>query len=156
MAMMNPFRSAMKTLDFMSADVAVIAGEWYTLGKFTCPAGVGKAIGYGPGRGQAEAEGRIYADFRDNAVAPGAVINGMIRIEAWDPQDRVERVLFEARTEQLRTSATDRTQQLAFPERIPGISKDWKLALRFKADANVTVSRTNTVLLMDVTEYTDR
>lgn len=149
----NPFRSTLGIADFMTADVATLAGQWNELGRYTLKAGMGLAIGYGAMEGLDAAAGRIYADIKDNGVAPGTATNGKLRIDLESPQKRVIRTIFESRTERLRTTLTDPTKQIPLPYHDAVATEDYSFVLRFMPDAAVTVGKTNSSLLMDVTTF---
>lgn len=149
----NPFRTTLGTGDFMAADVLCAVGQYVELGRNTVQAGVALALGYGSMEGQDSANGRLYLDVRNNGVAPGVIANGKVRIDIHNAQDRVIATIFEGRTERLRTSGTDPRQQLPFPWINAVNTEDVSFVFKFRADAAVTVSKTNTILSMDATIY---
>jgi hypothetical protein len=150
----KPFRTQLNKMQLISAATVVLNPNQYVeLGRFTVQAGTALALGYGAMEGQDSAAGRLYMDFRDNAANPGAVVNGTIRIDTHNAQDRPTGTIFEARTEALRTSATDRTQQLPFPWINAVGTEDVAFVLKFKGDAAVTLGQANTVILCDATNY---
>lgn len=153
----NPFANTLGASDLIAAAApAVVAGQWNELGRYTVSAGMAVALGFGGMEGQDSAAGRIYMDLRDNAVAPGAAINGRIRFTLDNPQKRTERVLFEARTERLRTTAADPTKQIPFSFIDAVATEDWSLVLEYMPDAAQTVGRANCVILVDVTTFDAR
>jgi hypothetical protein len=154
MALLNPFRSVFKAADLLGAvDVALVATKYREVGRFTVPAGTAYAIGYGGNPGQDSAEGRFYADI--NSIVPGD-LDGMVRLVLLDPQERVLETLFECHTSQLRTSATDRSQQLPVPEHAAKIGEDYSIAFEMKPDADGTVDVSACILYLDVTVYSVR
>lgn len=154
--LMNPFRSVLKASDLLDADTVLSNGKYVELGRYTVPAGTAVAIGYGGNVGQDSAQGRFYADINDDTATP-ADEDGMLRLVLLDPQERVVETLFECHTSQLRTSATDRTQQLPMPEHPAKFGEDWILALEMKGDADGdTVKVSVCVLYLDITVYSVR
>lgn len=147
------YRSAFTTAKLMTADVSAVAGQPIILGKYTVQAGEVIQLGYGDLNAQESAEGRIFIDIRDNGVSPGVVKEGLIRFTAYTPQGRPQRILGEFRTEQLRTDKTNRTLQIPFPGMPFGIGEDKYIAVEFVPDTTATISKTNTIILFDVTQY---
>lgn len=153
----NPFYNTLGTTQLISAAApAVVAGQWNELGRCIVSAGMGVALGFGGMEGLDSAAGRIFMDLRDNGVSPGAVINGRVRFTLDNPQKRTERVLFEARTERLRTTASDPTKQISFSFVDAVATEDWSLVLEYMPDAAQTVGQANTVILVDVTTFDAR
>lgn len=153
MALINPYRSALTAADLLDADTACVAGKFVEVGRYTVPAGMAICLGYGGLAGQDQAEGRIYSKLQK---AGPAAVPGMVRLVLLDPQDRPVETLFEARTEQLETSATDRTQQMPFPEHPAKFGEDWTLSFQLKGDAADTVDVSICTLFMEVTTFTVR
>lgn len=147
----NAWRSAFRLADFMAADVAVVTGQWNKLGEFQIDPGQIIALGYGELAGQQDASGRIFADFRDNTAAPGANFDGIVQIAIYDANDHPMMILDEYRTEQLRTSSSDRREQIALPFNNTYASQYKKYVLFFKPDAAGTISHTNSKLMLDTT-----
>jgi hypothetical protein len=151
--LINPFRSVLKATDLLDADTTLATDKFTEIGRYTVPAGTAVAIGYGGSNGQDSAQGRFYADI--NKAGP-ADVDGIVRLVLLDPQERVVETLFECHTAQLRTSATDRSQQLPMPEHPAKFGEDWILALHMKGDAADLVDVSICVLYMDVTVYSVR
>ena len=152
----NPFSSALTRADFIPDAVASVvcpAGRFTELGRFIIVAGVAIALGHGELAGQDAAHGRIFADIRDAGTTPGLVINGLLRFDIHTPQDFVERTLWQERTENLRTSATDRQQQIPMPIIPDVVGEDWFLVMKFRPDATATVGRANTLLVVSATQF---
>lgn len=144
-----PYRTALKMSDFGSADKVMTQNVWEQVGSYTVPAGHAIALGYGGLVGQDSANGRIY--FDPNTIVP-ADIAGSVRIAVHNARDEFVRILFEARTEQLRTSATDRQQQLPFPLIPMRVWQDWKIIVYIRNDvAGETFDISASVLLADST-----
>lgn len=147
----NAWRSAFKLSDFMSADTAVVTGQWNKLGQVQINPGQIIALGFGELAGQQDASGRVFIDIRDNTASPGAVFEGTIQLAIYDANDHPLMVLDEYRTEQVRTSSTDRREQIALPFNNVYASQYKKYCLFFKPDVAGTISHTNSKLLMDTT-----
>lgn len=155
MPITNTFHN-MYTLDqFMSADVGVTQDKWVELGYYEVVPGQELSPGYGQQADQQNAVGRIYAQFKDNQATP-AEVKGRLRLSVYSHQDQPMNngIVFELRTEQLSTSATDRRLQIPFPRWIGDISAFKRLKLEFKADATATIAKANSTMLMDVTDMT--
>jgi hypothetical protein len=149
----NPRRSNFTKNELISGDIPINASSYTQIGVYTILAGVARALGFGMLSGQDSSEGRIFMALK---TAADADINGTIRIELRDPEDVPIKTLYEARTETLRTSETDRTVQVPFNERPEIIGEDYKLAVLVKGDAAVTVAKANSTILMDTTTYSVR
>lgn len=149
---MSTFRSALITSDFMTGTVTCPAGIFTRLGARVIQAGELLSLGYGSQSGQQDAQGRIFADVRDNGTAPGLQVNGTFRITAYTPQDRPLVILAEFRTEALNQNSADRTKLLPWPESIYQVSEDKKIVIEFKPDATATISNVNTKMVIDITE----
>lgn len=146
------FRSAM-TADTLLKDTTVTAGQYHVIGEFKVEAGQLIRLGYGSNDSQEGANGRLYLDLKDNSASPGVAIDGVVRFTVHSPQGRPIRILAEYRTETLRTDKSNRTLQIPFAaNNFPYISEDKKLIVEFKPDANGTVGKVNTDLIMDITE----
>jgi hypothetical protein len=149
---MVTFRSALITSDFMTGTVSCTAGLFTRLGARTIQAGELMSLGYGSQSGQGDAQGRIFVDLRDNTASPGVQVAGTVRLTAYTPQDRPLVILAEFRTESLNQNNSDRTKLVPWPESIYQLSEDKKLVMEFKPDATVTVSNTNSKMVIDITE----
>lgn len=150
------YRSAFTKSELISGDVVCAAGQFNRLGAYVVKAGEAISVGFGNQSGQQNAQGRIYIDLKDNAAAPGANTNGLLRMVAYSPQDRPVEIIWEARTESLRTNSSDRTQQNPYQEHDLMVPEDKKLVLEFLPDAAVTVGKANSTVLMDITRFTVR
>lgn len=147
------YRSAMKEDDFLKADTGVSKGSFIKIGEYTVLAGELVRLGYGDNNTQNGAQGRIFADIKDNAVAPGANLDGTLRISVHSAQGQPLKVLAQYRTETLRTNISDRSLQIPFPNTaFPYVSRDKKIVLEFSPDVDgKTVGATNTTILFDIT-----
>jgi hypothetical protein len=153
--MAERFRSALTQADLISAaTVTCTAGVPVQLGHRKIEAGEMIAIGYGQQSGQESAQGRVYMDLRDSSASPGAVMKGLVRLQAYSPQGRPIRILGEWRSEVLATGKDDRTKQVPLPEDIYYLPEDRKLVLEFIADATQTLGKTNSSIYLDTTTET--
>lgn len=149
--MAERFRSALVANDLIgAATVSVLAGQYVKLGELKVEAGELVAIGYGQESGQNNAQGRIYMDIKDTSATP-APVKGKVRLQVYSPQNRPLVILGEWRTETLTSGANDRTKMIPLPEDVYFLSEDKKLVLEFIADANATVSKANSTILLDTT-----
>ena len=149
----NPHRSGLSAGRFTFASVAISTTSYTEVARFTIGTGAAWAAGYGTLQGQDSATGRIYMDMRDNTASPGAEQNGSVRLELHDAQDVLVRIIWQARTEELRTSLTDRRQQLPFPGDPNVGTQNMSLVWTMKADAAFTPGASNVVLFQDMTEF---
>lgn len=138
------------------SDVQVIAGQFNLLGEYVVKAGETVALGYKDLDGQQDADGRIYMDLKDNSASPGANIEGVVQLAYYDANDHLKPggIMDEFRTEDLRTNATDRTKQLAYPVKDRGVLRDRKIKLFFKPDAGGTVGYANSTVQINITKST--
>lgn len=145
----NIYRGTFTVDDLVdSATVSLVAGQYIKVGERQITAGELIALGYGLKSGQESAEGRIFMNIRDNN---DALIPGTVRIVEYTPQDRPIKIVDEFRTETLVQGDGDRTKQLPYPEKVRWLSEDKKYVLEIKADSNVTLTKANCEILIDVT-----
>lgn len=152
--MAERYRSAFTKNDLITnATVAIVLGQYNKLGEYKVQAGETISIGYGAFSGMDNAIGRVYGILKDSAATP-VELKGKLRLTIYSPQDRPMKIMHEWRTEALNTSATDRTKQTPLSEGIEEITEDKKIVLEFLPDAigNGTLSKTNSDLIMDVTQ----
>lgn len=145
----SKYRGVLGVADFASADAVLVADTWSRMGEYVLPAGLEIAIGYGVHSGQEDADGRVYMDLNSGVATP---IVGTVRLCVYSPQDRLLTILHEWHTSHLKTSTTDRRQQLSLPEGLDNISEDKKLVLECNNPAALfDVSESSIVL--DITRY---
>lgn len=146
------FRSAFTKEDLVIDATVLNTGNYQKVGEYVLKAGEEIELGYGNG-GQESAQGRIFVKLMDTTATP-VEITGTVRIMALTAQDIPLGVLFEARTESLNANATDRTKQIPFNiGDFPfGLSEDKKFQLQIKPDATKTVSKENSLILIDITK----
>lgn len=149
----NYFRSAFTKAELLNIAATIVCnqGQFNRLGAYNVPAGEVVSPGYAGQSGQSEAQGRIYVKLQD---ATPAVVNGLLRLSIFSPQDRPIEIIQEWRTETLLTSATDRTLQVPFPEFDAWITEDKKVVLEFKPDATSTLVVANCTFILDSTKGT--
>lgn len=149
---MAVFRSALTQNDLIgNATVALTQGVYTRLGARVIQAGELLSLGYGDQSGQNNAQGRIYAQLKDNSGTP-VVLNGVFRLSVYTPQNRPLVILGEWRTDTLSAGAGDRTKQVPLPESIYQLSEDKQLVLEFNCDTTATLAKANCSILMDTTE----
>ena len=148
----NKFRKTLKRPAFFTSDIDVNAGEYQKLGEFVVPAQ--EQYRFGAGAAEYEAnQGYLFIDIQD-ASGPNPV-QGTVRLQQRDAQERNIVTVFEEDTEVLRSSKTDRTQKQALPEQrnYPRVGRDSKLVVAINPDSTLTVSASDTEMLIPVTVY---
>lgn len=146
---LEEYRSAFTKDHLMSSDVSVVSGSYMKIGEFKVEAGEMYSLGYGQNESQEGSPGRIYVDLKSDA---NANVDGILRFSVHTPQGRPIRTLAEFRTETLRTDKNNRTLQVPFPSaKFPYVSEDKKIVVEFLADANATIGKANTTMVMDTT-----
>lgn len=150
------YRGVQRQTDLIdTATVTPVVGVWVELGRTTLGVGQAMALGFGTGRGQHDAEGRLFIDLRDGSTAPGVALHGMCRLELENPQRRVVMTLWEGRTEISGAGAGNRPQQVPLPEQDVVFGEGWALVLRAMMDATTAIAVSNSRILIDVTLYDD-
>lgn len=147
----DKFRKTMKETAFFTSNVDLAAGEYGKVGQFVVPAQ--EQYRFGAGAAEYEAnQGYLYIDLRDDA---DAAVPGTVRLQQRDAQERNIITVFEEATEVLSASKSDRTQKQALPEQrnYPKVGRDSKLVIAVNPDSAVTVSASNTEMLIPVTVY---
>jgi hypothetical protein len=151
----NEFATCLTEANLVAADTVCPVGQYTELGRYTIPAGVGLAPGNGAMTGQDSAKGRLYANIRN---ATPADVDVILRLDVHNPSNRVEATLFELPARRLRATLADPTTWYPFPF-IPAIvSEDSALVLKATpmGAASITVSKTNSTLTMDCTNFEQR
>jgi hypothetical protein len=155
---LQSFQHTLTIAIVMDAATKAVSNNAYTkLGEWVVPAQNSYGMGFGEQSGQQNARGRLFVDIKDNGVAPGVNVEGVLRIMAIDANDSPigpnGGVVGEWRTETLRSSSGDRTLQLPFPEHGLFLTEDNKFIFEFKADAAAaTLGQANSKALIDVTK----
>jgi len=139
-----------------AATVPIVAGDIVRLGEYKVQAGEEISCGAGMLAGMDNATGRAFVALRDSTANPGAVLSGTVRLIIYSAQNRPLEIVREWRTEDLDTSATDKTKQLPFPEHDIWVREDQRLVLEFVPDVggigNGNVSKANSKILLAVTK----
>jgi hypothetical protein len=149
----NPYRSTLNSTNLIAAAApATVLNQFIELGRYTLPAGVALELGAGVQSGQMDAVGRIYADLR---TAAAVAVNGMVRLDLVNPQNRVIATLFEGRTDSLRNATlADRRTYIPFPKLNSAIGQDWAIVMKLQGDAAaVTATAAQSTVLVDCTFY---
>lgn len=152
----EPRNSNLTKADLLPADVICPAGQFTMLGSYTVKAGMGVAIGQGEFASQGDATGRLFVDLKDAALSPGVDIDGLIRIEARDPQDRPVETIVEDRTDNTRLGVTALSERTVLYEHNTIATEDRKYALLFRPDTTAFVGSANSKINVAVTTYTMR
>jgi len=123
--------------------IAVKAGVWATIGRFQVPAQQAYHFGFGSAAFP-DNQGYLYMAIYDDTVTDSVVENGAVRLVQKNANGTVILTVAEFRTEQLRGSVSDRSQQIALPEQtqFPFVGEDSYLELQFKADASDNIVAT--------------
>lgn len=142
------YPSSITTKNILKTDPGVIKDTPVLIGEYQVQAGEIVRLGYGNG-GQASALGRIYAAINDSTPEK---IDGTLRIIVASAQDIPLAVVYEARTEDLVSGATDVTKRQAFNEALINaqVKEDKKIQLWFIADATTTISTSDSTFQMSV------
>jgi len=136
--------------DFMAKDVSVLAGKFNKVGEVVVPAQQEVTFGQGVPQ-QPENQGYLYIHFQN---ATPATVEGLVRLAISNANETQITIVYEERTEKLRGSKTDRTLMIPLPEFVRRRAReDDRLQILLKPDANNTVAKANTDLLVPVTVY---
>lgn len=132
----------------MNASTACSAGVPTKIGEYKVEAGEIVGLGYKDG-GQDSALGRIYVSLKDSSSAD---INGIFRLQISSAQDIPLAVLYEARTEELRSGENDITKRLPFNESELNarVTEDKKIQAFFIADTTKTVDRSKSKMVLSI------
>ena len=149
MSKYQQYPNTMTQKDFMKADVSVIADQYVRIGEYQVVAGEAISLGMGEKSGQDDAQGRIYVDLKDTV---GGDLDGKLRFAVYDPKNHFLREIAQFHTKALRTSETDRTKQLPFPNFHTFATEDRKLVIEFLSDTTATLDLETSKIYMDVTE----
>lgn len=142
------FTTVLTKADLMPTNVTVVAGVPIRLHEFTVPLGLLFGWGKGGDLGLEDTEGRIFVDIRDAAAAPGAIVNGLIRLIAVNALGQEQEVYWEGRTENLRIGIGSLRERTILPELEPLVPAGFRMALVFIADVGATLGTANTIILI--------
>lgn len=140
-----------KHVNEIGTTVSATSGDFTKVAQFTVPAQERYRWGYGAAKNP-ENQGYIYVDLQDDAAA---AINGSIRIQQRDAQEREVRTVEELEIAQLRASKSDRSQMIPLPEQVqqPKVGRDSKLALAVDPDSDTTVDWSNSEVILPTAVY---
>ena len=144
-----PIHDQMRIEDFMAGDVAVTAGQWNEIGKYTV--GITEKVELGWSVGNMEsAIGRIYGVLKNGAT----VLDGRVKFAIADQSGTViaSRVV-ELTTDMLNQSPSDMTKRLPFNETRVVATREREIIMYFKPDASGTVIKADSDLIMSITRY---
>lgn len=150
----NQFTKVLTESQLVEDGKNITAGDFTKTGTFVVPAQERYRWGQGAAK-FATNQGYLYVEIRDNAVAPGNIVDGELRVQQRDAQERNIVTVMEERTDVLRGSKTDREQQKPLPEQesYPKVGRDSKLTLALDPDATATLGQANSTILAPVTVY---
>lgn len=149
MAIGRFFSTTFTKQQLMPADVACVANIPIRLAEFVVPLGKVFAWGRGLDLGLTDTEGRIFLDMRGTGAAPGAIVDGTVRLVAINQLGQEQEIYWEGRTEQLRLGATILRDRMILPNQEPLVPNGFSLAVVFISDTTVTVGQANTTILID-------
>ena len=142
-----------KHVNELGDTIDATTGDFTKVAQFTVPAQERYRWGYGAAQNP-ENQGYIYVDLRDD-TADAAEIDGSVRIQQRDAQEREVRTVEELEIAQLRASKSDRSQMIPLPEQVqqPKVGRDSKLALSIDPDSDTTVDWTNSEVILPTAVY---
>lgn len=145
------FNKRLTESDLITDGTTLSDGEFTKTGDFVVPAQERYRWGFGAAKHEAN-QGYLYVDLQTSS--PSA-IDGLLRVQQRDAQEREIVTVYEERTNVLDGSQTDRTQQQAFPEQrdYPKVGRDSKLNLSMDPDSDDSVSQSDSTVLAPVTVY---
>lgn len=150
------FRDTLNTAAVIGSNtVALVPGQYVTIGELVVKADELVGMGYGPYTAQDQAAGRIFADFKDNSGTPAA-ITGKFRIMMVSSQNipvGSAPVVLDVDCSALRSGSGNRTEQIPFAFNDLLLSKDKKFVFQIMETGSSaqTVSKANSSVLMDIT-----
>jgi len=148
--MAGTYRSNLTKADLIAtATVVCTAGQFTRLGEYRVLAGDLVAMGFGECECQDSAIGRLYAIMN---TAPATPTDGVIRISTMTANDRPYSIVFEARTEITSMSVALRNGQLPMPMDQLWLSQDKRFELSFNPDTTSTITKADSIVLVDVTK----
>jgi hypothetical protein len=127
------------------------SGQFTKIGEFIVPAQERYRLGFGSAKYEAN-QGYLYVELVDDA---SNVINGSIRIQQRDAQERNIRTAEELELSTLNASKSDRNQQIPFPEHtdMPKVGRDSKLVLAVNPDSDETIDWSASDVILPTTVY---
>lgn len=138
------------------ATVLLKVGQYTPIGEYVVKADELVGLGRGAFVAQGEAIGRFFASFKDNAGTPVAITTGKLRILLLSSQDMPiggKPVYIDVDLMALTTGENIPADRFALPFDNTLLSKDKKYQFLIKntAAADVTLSKANSKVLLDVT-----
>lgn len=150
--MAEKYMSTFTKAQLMSADTIVCAtGQFNKLGEYVIPAGMEIAIGSGKYDDLERATGRLFIELKDDE-ATATIESGMVRLQAYSPQNRPLEILYEGRTE-VTGAGTNRQLYVPLPEHSVNLTQDQKLVMEFMPDGADTVVKADCTILVDHTVF---
>lgn len=148
------YRDTLNTEDVIgAATVALVPGQYVTVGELVVKADELVGMGYGSFKAQDQADGRIFADFKDGSSND---IEGKFRIIMLSSQNipvGASPVVLDVDCAALRAGNGSRPGQIPFNFNDILLSKDKKFSFQIMntAASAQTVSKANSSVLMDIT-----
>ena len=149
-------RDQLSELDLLDETKTVTKGDAVILGYFEVPKGMSYELGFGSLEGQHSAEGRIFAEIKDDADEE---VKGDIIFQALSPQKQHRADIDTFRTTATNTDLQDRRKQLPLSRYAGKVTESAYVAIAFRADGDSgteTISRDNSEILIDMTKYSER
>ena len=131
------------------ADTAVVTGKYNLLGTgYTIPAQQEYWVGQGGGN-EPMNQGYIYVYLK---VDGGTEATGKVRIAVYTANDELKGIIYEEEEEILHGDLADRNKKQALPvDRSIKAGKDDYIAVLFKPDSAVTITVSDSIILLPVT-----
>lgn len=152
------FTKVLTEADLLADGTSLPTGEFAKAGTFVVPAQEQYRWGAGAAK-HSDNQGYLYVDIGEaddgDTGTEKQQVEGMLRVQQRDAQERNIVTVTEQRTDVLRGSKTDRQQKEAFPEQTsyPKVGRDSKLNLSINADIARTISVADSTVLAPVTVY---
>ena len=127
-------------LESAAGVIALKAGVFQPIGRFTVPAQQVYAFGFGAAM-YPDNQGYMHLAVYDDTVTNSVIAEGSIRLVQRNAQGITQLVVAEFRTEQLRGSTSNRQQMMALPEQTQFdlVGEDSIMEIQFSPDAVVSI-----------------
>lgn len=145
------FTREFSTEDFDEFGGSLVAGQYNELARFRVPSDTEYSFGFGKATAP---ENQGYVFFDAQTSTPSAV-DGTLRLVVESSTGRNQEVVKDLATERLDASKVDRTQQVPLPEQVGSAiaTEDAYLVLKMNPNADATVDKTESEMILPVTEY---
>lgn len=155
MSRIQAFPKTYTLTNFNEDEVSVKSSQFTTVWQMPVDKGMTESFGRGVKANQTDAEGRLYAQVKDDADSELA---GQLRLAIRTKQGRLVSVINEFDLDEVDVGASDRTKRYPFPiQRFSTSDGDvhrwvaypYVVTLEVKPDADATVSTSNSTLKLD-------